>query len=296
MGISAGIKAGLKSIARSIGDAATSFTRVVSKASDEAVTSFKKAADDLVKGVAEAGDDVGSLKNAFTDYSRKLDELGDAATGADKEFFKNFKDIVNPQITKALDDISEAASDAAKSTQKGTWDKIGDAINSPTSQKLILGLGVFGGMMYIKQMQEDIEEDRGACIAACLPTNWDEYQSDTSVELKYTTQDELETLDLKGGPICTAAKLTNPGCYTHCNNECTKLNPSFLSKYIDPFTEAVTDVVEDVAESTGTLAGAAASAAAKGAGAAAGGFFGGFGLPLSIAAIVIVMIIVAMTI
>jgi len=293
MGIAAGIKAGLKSIADSIGDAAKSLIKG-GKLSDEVATGFSKAADDLVQGVAEAGDNVNSLQKAFTDYSKKLDELAEKGTASDKAFVKSFKNIVNPEITKAADDIAEAGGSAVSSTKKGIMDRIGDAANSPTGQKLLVGAGVFGGMMYIQKQQEDIAEDKAACIAACLPSNWDEYQSNTSVELKYTTQEELETLDLKGGPICTAAKFTKPGCYTHCNNMCEKLNPSFLSKFIDPFTAAVADVSADLGEAAGSTAAAGLGAAADVGGAAAGGLFKGLGVPLTIAAIIIVMIIVVM--
>ena len=286
MGAGAGLKAGLKSIAHAIRSAAEKFTRIGGKISDEVATGFSKAAADLVKGVAEAGDEVGALKKAFTDYASKLDELAKTGTESDRAFVKSFKDIVSPDIKKATSDITKAGDDAASSTKKGIMERIGDAANSPTGQKLLVGAGVFGGMMYIQKQQEDIDEDKAACIAACLPSNWDEYQSNTSVELKYTTQAELETLDLKGGPICTAAKLTNPGCYTHCNNECEKLNPSFLSKFIDPFTAAVTDVAEDLGEVAG--------AAAQGVEATGKGLFKGLGFPLSLAAVVIVLIIIVM--
>ena len=143
-------------------------------------------------------------------------------------------------------------------------------------------------------MDEDIAEDIAACTSACLPLNWDEYQADNSVELKYTTQAELETLDLKGGPICTASKLTNPGCYEYCRNECEKLHPSFLSSYLDPLTTAVTDVSRDLGEAAGATAAAAAGAAAEAGGAAAGGLFKGLGLPLTIAAIIIFLIVIVM--
>ena len=294
MGLAAGVKASLKAIAGTIGTSARNFASVSSKVSDDIVKGFSKAADDLVTGVAKAGDDAGSLKKAFTDYSSKLDDLAKTGTESDKAFVKSFQDIVSPQITKAVDDITDASADAVTSTKKGIMDRIGDAANSPTGQKLLVGAGVFGGMMYIQDQQEGIAEDKAACIAACLPSNWDEYQSDTSIELKYTTQDELETLDLKGGPICTAAKLTIPGCYSHCNNECEKLNPSFLSKFIDPFTTAVTDVAADLGEAAGATAAAAAGAVVKTGGAAAGGLFKGLGVPLIISAIIIVMIIIVM--
>ena len=297
MTVGAAVKAGLRSIADGIGNAAKSFTKNFTKSaklSDEVATGFSKAADDLVKGVADAGDNVGSLSKAFTDYSKKLDELAEAGSESDKAFVKSFKDIVTKDIARAADDIAEASGSAATSARKGIMDRIGDAANSPTGQKLLVGAGVFGGMLYIQKQQEGIAEDKAACIAACLPSNWDEYQSNTSVELKYTTQAELETLDLKGGPICTAAKFTNPGCYTYCNNECEKLNPSFLSRYIDPFTAAVADVAEDLGAAAGATAAAGIKAAAGAGGAAAGGLLKGLGTPLTIAAIVIVLIVIVM--
>ncbi|MDB4588366.1 hypothetical protein N9095_00140 [bacterium] len=297
MGVSAGVKAGLKALASSISSAARAaknFTGIGLKLSDEAAASFSKASDDLVKGVADAGDNAGSLKKAFTDYANKLDDLADSATGNDEIFLKNYKNSIKQDITKAVDDIAEAGGDAATSTKKSIADRLGDAVNSPTGQKLLVAAGVFGGMEYIKRMNEDIAEEKAACISACFPSNWDEYQSNTSVELDYTTKEELETLDLTGGPICSAAKLKNPGCYEYCNIECEKLNPSFLSRYIDPFTSLTTELARDVGEAAGATAAAAAGAAAEAGGAAADGLFKGLGLPLTIAAIVIVLIIIVM--
>tara|TARA_R110001592_G_scaffold362916_1_gene678833 strand:+ start:130 stop:1020 length:891 start_codon:yes stop_codon:yes gene_type:complete len=294
MGVARGVKVGLKAIAGSIGTTAKNFASIGSKVSDDVAQVFSKAADDLVIGVAKAGDDVGSLKKAFTEYSSKLADLAKTGTESDKAFVKAFQKAVSPQITKAVDDITDASADAVTSTKKSVMDRVGDAVNSPTAQKLLVGAGVFGGLMFIRKQDEDIADDKAACIAACLPSNWDEYQSNTSVELKYTTQDELEALDLKGGPICAAAKFTNPGCYTHCNNMCEKLNPSFLSRFIDPFTSATTDVAAELGEAAGSTAAAGLGAAAGAGGAAAGGVFKGLGVPLTIAAIIIVMIIVVM--
>ena len=294
MGVATGVKAGLRTLVDSIRTTARAGGGIGAKLSGKVAEGFSKAADDLAAGVASAGDDVGDLAKAFTDYSKNLADLTESAKDIDKAFLESFQVIISPQITKAVDDITAAGADAASSTKKGIMDRIGDAANSPTAQKLLVGAGVFGGMMYIQDQQGGIAEDKAACIAACLPSNWDEYQSDTSVELKYTTQDELETLDLKGGPICTAAKLTNPGCYSHCNNECERLNPSFLSKYIDPFTAAVTDVAADLGEAAGTTAAAAAGAAGEVGGAATSGLFKGIGVPLTITAITIVLIIIVM--
>lgn len=287
MGFTAGAKAGFSAIANGIKNAAKTFTDAADTMSTSVRNGLKNAADELVRAVDAAGDAI-AARGAFTTYLNKLDEIAGGATGADEAFIRSFRNLINPDVQRG---VSGSVDSASTSTNRGLLDRFGDALNSPTGQKLLLGAGVFGGLEYIRLQDENIDEERAACVAACLPSNWDEYQSNTSVELKYTTQDELETLDLNGGPICTAAKMQSPGCYAHCYNTCAELNPSFLSRYISPFTNAVTDATRGL----GDVATAGADAAGSGLTALLDAIFGdGLGILGAIASIIIFLIIVVM--
>lgn len=286
MGLTAGAKAGLSALANGVKFAAKNFTEGAASTMSTAVKNrFRNAAEKLVNAVDAAGDAI-AARRAFTTYLNKLDEIADGATGNDKEFIRSFRNSINDDITSG---VSGSVDSASTSTNRGLLDRFGGALNSPTGQKLLLGAGVFGGLEYIRLQDENIEEERAACVAACLPSNWDEYQSDTSVELKYTTPDELETLDLNGGPICTAANMESPGCYAHCYDMCADLNPNFLSRYISPFTNAVTDATRGL----GDAAVAGAEGAGSGLLALLDAIFGdGLGILGAIAAIIIFLIII----
>jgi hypothetical protein len=288
MGLTAGAKALFSGLANGIKNAAKNFTDGAVGAMSTAVKDgLKNVAEELVNAVDAAGDAI-AAKRAFTKFRNDLDNIVAGTSGTDREFMVSFRNLINDDITSG---VSGSVGSASTSTNRGLLDRFGEALNSPTGQKLLLGVGVFGGLEYIRWRDEETQEDRAACVAACLPSNWDEYQSNTSVELKYTTPDELKTLNLEGGPVCTAARMESPGCYDHCYQMCERLNPSFLSRYISPFTNAVTDATRGL----GDAAVAGAEGAGSGLLALLDAIFGdGLGILGAIAAITIFLIIVVM--
>ena len=260
--------------------------------SEAAATGLTKAKNTLSEGLETAGENIENIRSAFKQFEFDIDAL-DGVTGmtqVDKAFFKSYKAVLSTSFSAieaasaAVDEAADAAGTAAK---KGVMGRLGDVANSPTGQTILKTGGVFGGLYFISKMDEDIEEDRAACISACLPSNWDEYQEDATAPVTYTTSAELAELGLtNSAPVCTSSKLTDPGCFEYCNNACIALNPTFLSKYTAPFTQAV----EDAAEAAGVVV----KDVAGGAGGIMSGFLSGLGIPLAIAAGIIVLILIVM--
>ena len=126
-------------------------------------------------------------------------------------------------------------------------------------------VGTIGAIL----VAEGIISDRAAaiCLDECLPTN---YKKSVESGLGLLSRDEM-IYQTENDTHCSA---DNPDCMTYCAAEC------------DDGTWA-----EALGKAAGKTAGGAANAAAKTAGEASKGLFSGLGVPLTIAAIVIVMIV-----
>ena len=152
-----------------------------------------------------------------------------------------------------------------------------------------LGVGtatVVGGLKLYEYLDDDNTQE---CMAACLPTDWDEseesgYGDKKWKDLNFRTYEQLQedygdsNIDSSNQPLCTK-NTTN--CKKMCSDRCGELNKSFMDRVLDP----AKDLTKSVAEGAGDVASSGLSAFLE-------GIFGdGMGIVAIIGFVIFVVII-----